>query len=332
MLESCSLCPRRCGVNRLKDNSGFCKTARRARVYSYMPHFGEEPCISGHSGSGTIFFSGCNMACVYCQNYKFSQLNPVRKLNAPLEERFLSNGVNPARNSDSPNAEDNVSNGGNEDRQVEADELAQFMLELQELGCHNINLVTPTHIMPQILEALSLAISKGLELPLVYNTGGYELPEVIRLLNGIVDIFLTDMRYAEDEMSTRYSNAPDYPEYNQTAVKQMHQQVGTAQIDKQGLINKGLIIRHLVLPDNIAGTAKIMRFIAQEISPQTYVSLMSQYFPCHKAGEFLNLSRRISKQEYAEAKKVMFESGLSHGWFQESRGLAHLAGINIKPR
>ncbi len=294
LLESCSLCPRRCGVNRLKDEEGFCRTGRLAKVYSYMPHFGEEPPISGHCGSGTIFFSGCNMACVYCQNYKFSQLN--------------------------------------EGREVESSELAHFMLELQELGCHNINLVTPTHVLPQILKALSLAIPTGLRLPLVYNTGGYELPEVIRLLEGIVDIFLPDMRYAEDRLSMKYSNAPDYPEYNQATVKQMHQQVGTAQIDEQGLIGKGLIIRHLVLPDNIAGTSKIMRFIAQEISSQTYISLMSQYLPCHKAGEYPELSRRISQQEYTQAKEIMLESGLSNGWLQESGGLVHLAGTNIRPR
>jgi putative pyruvate formate lyase activating enzyme len=294
LLESCSLCPRRCGVNRLKDKRGFCKTGSLARVYSYMPHFGEEPPISGQRGSGTIFFSGCNMACVYCQNYKFSQLN--------------------------------------EGRQVQPSELAQFMLELQESGCHNINLVTPTHVMPQILQALSLAIPRGLKLPLVYNTSGYELPEVIRLLQGIVDIFLTDMRYAEDEMSLRYSNTPDYPEYNQAAVKYMHRQAGIAQIDKQGLINKGLIIRHLVLPDNIAGTARIMRFIARQISPQAYISLMSQYLPCHKAGRYPELSRRISEQEYARAQEIMLSCGLSNGWLQESGGSSALAGINIKPK
>ncbi len=172
LLKSCMLCPRKCGINRFEDNKGFCQTGARARVYSYVPHFGEEPPISGHYGSGTIFFSGCNMACVYCQNYKFSQEN--------------------------------------EGREVEAGELAQFMLELQELGCHNINLVTPTHVMPQILTALSLAIPKGLKLPLVYNTSGYELPGIINLLQGIIDIFLPDMRYAENKMSISYSHAPHY--------------------------------------------------------------------------------------------------------------------------
>ena len=294
LIESCSLCPRRCGVNRLKDKKGFCKTGYLARLYSYMPHFGEEPSISGHAGSGAIFFSGCNMACAYCQNYKFSQLN--------------------------------------EGRGVESEELAQVMLELQELGCHNINLVTPTHILPQILEALSLAISRGLRLPLVYNTSGYELPEVISLLADIIDIFLTDMRYAEDRMSTKYSNAPSYPKYNQAAIQRMHQQLGATQIDNQGLITRGLIIRHLVLPDNIAGTDRIMNFIAQEISTDTYVSLMSQFLPCHNAFKYPELSRRISEQEYTQAQEMMLKSGLYNGWLQESGGLARLAGTNIKPR
>ncbi|MFC1658312.1 radical SAM protein [Candidatus Omnitrophota bacterium] len=294
LLESCCLCPRRCKVNRLKNQKGFCHTGLLARVYSYMPHFGEEPCISGSCGSGTIFFSGCNMACVYCQNYEFSQLGAGRE--------------------------------------VEIFELSKFMLELQGRGCHNINLVTPTHIMPQILKALSLAVPKGLEIPLVYNTSGYELPETIKLLEGIVDIFLADMRYAKDEMSQRYSDAPGYSGYSQSAIKQMHRQSGEAKFDRQGLIKNGLIIRHLVLPAGISQTASIMRFIAHEVSAHTYISLMSQYLPCHKAGEYSKLSRRISQEEYEEAKQAMLENGLDNGWLQESRGLARFAGVNITPR
>ncbi|KPK42999.1 MAG: radical SAM protein [Omnitrophica WOR_2 bacterium SM23_29] len=293
LLVSCSLCPRKCGINRLKDNRGYCKIGNLARIYSYMPHLGEEPPISGYRGSGTIFFSGCNMACVYCQNYKFSQLN--------------------------------------EGKEVEVEELSEFMLELQKLNCHNINLVTPSHILPQILKALILAIPQGLKLPLVYNTSGYELPETIKLLDGIVDIFLPDMRYSDNEMSARYSNAPDYPEYNQASVKQMYRQLEEAKFDEQGLIKKGLIIRHLVLPNNIAGTARIMHFIAQEISAHTYISLMSQYLPCHNADKFPELFRRMSEQEYNQAKKIMLNSGLSNGWLQEAGGLACLVGTNIKP-
>ena len=213
LLESCSICPRNCRVNRLKDQRGFCKTGYLPRVYNYMAHSGEEPCISGSRGSGTIFFSGCNMACVYCQNYKFSQLPP------------------PGNDTKGPQAGD----------QVDFSKLAEFMLQLQSRGCHNINLVTPTHLMPQILKALSLAIAKGLSIPLVYNTGGYELPEMIKLLDGIVDIFLVDMRYADQAMALKYSSAVDYPRYNQAAVRQIYRQTGQAQFSQAGLLLKGMI-------------------------------------------------------------------------------------------
>lgn len=256
-----------------------------------MPHHGEEPSISGTQGSGTIFFSWCNMACVYCQNYEFSQLG--------------------------------------QGREVEFEELAQFMLTLQKLGCHNINLVTPTHVMPQILKALEIAISNGLKIPLVYNTSGYELPQIIRLLNGIVDIYLPDMRYADNEMATKYSDALDYPKYNQESVKEMHKQVGVAEIEK-AIIKRGLVIRHLVLPDNISGTDKIMKFIAQELSKDTYISLMSQYIPYYKAREFKEISRRITYKEYVDARQIMQKYGLSNGWVQASYGLERFAGVNIK--
>lgn len=294
LLESCCICPRKCKVNRLKGELGFCKTDLRPRVCSFMPHHGEEPPISGKKGSGTIFFSHCNMACVYCQNYEFSQLE--------------------------------------QGREVDFAQIAQFMLELQNLGCHNINFVTPTHIMPQILKALTLAIPKGLKIPLVYNTGGYELPQIIKLLSGIVDIYLADMRYADSKAALEYSNAPDYPKYNQAAVKEMQQQVGVAKIDSSGIIERGLVIRHLVLPNQISGTEKIMRFISKEISQDTYISLMSQYLPYYKAGEFKAISRRLKSQEYEEAKQIMEKYGLSNGWIQESYGLERFAGVHIKPR
>jgi putative pyruvate formate lyase activating enzyme len=291
LLESCCICPRRCKVNRLKDEKGYCKTGLKPRVCSFMPHHGEEPPISGTQGSGTIFFSWCNMACVYCQNYEFSQLG--------------------------------------QGREVEFEELAQFMLTLQKLGCHNINLVTPAHVMPQILKALEIAISNGLKIPLVYNTGGYELPQIIELLKAIVDIYLPDMRYADNDMATKYSDAPDYPKYNQESVIQMHRQVGVAKIEK-GIIKRGLVIRHLVLPDNISGTDKIMKFIAEEVSKDTYISLMSQYIPYYKAREFKEISRRITYKEYADARQIMQKYGLSNGWVQESYGLERFAGVNIK--
>jgi putative pyruvate formate lyase activating enzyme len=293
MLKSCCICPRKCKVNRLKDQKGFCKTGLKPKVCSFMPHHGEEPPISGTRGSGTIFFSHCNMACVYCQNYEFSQLGKGREL--------------------------------------EFEELADLMLELQKSGCHNINLVTPTHVMPQILKALKIAIAKGLKIPLVYNTSGYELSEILKLLDGIVDIYLPDMRYADSDAASRFSSAADYPEHNREAVKEMYRQVGTAAIDREGVIKRGLVIRHLVLPNHIAGTEKIMKFIAKEISKDTYISLMSQYSPYYKACEFKEISRRITPEEYKEAERIMHAFGLYNGWTQESGGLERFAGVHIKP-
>jgi len=293
LLESCSICPRKCKVNRLKGELGFCKTGLKPKVCSFLPHHGEEPPVSGSRGSGTIFFSHCNMACVYCQNYEFSQMG-------------LGKEAGP-------------------------EELADFMLQLQDMGCHNINLVSPTHVMPQFLKALSIAIPKGLKIPIVYNTGGYELPEMIKLLDGIVDIYLPDMRYADNQMSVKYSSAPDYPKYNQEALKEMHKQVGIAKIDNEGIIKKGLIIRHLVLPDNIAGTEQVMQFIATKLSKHTYISLMSQYFPCYKAAQHKEILRRITSEEYESAKAAMEKYGLSNGWLQDSHGLDRFAGTNIKP-
>lgn len=294
LLEACVLCPRKCKVNRLKDKRGFCKTGLKPIVYSFIAHHGEEPPISGKNGSGTIFFSNCNMNCVYCQNYEFSQ----------------------------------AGEGGKE---VDAEELAKIMLELQKIGCHNINFVTPTHIMPQILKALQLAIPKGLKIPLVYNTGGYELAQIIKLLDGIVDIYLPDMRYADSDTAIKYSNAPDYPKYNQEALQEMQRQVGIADIDDEGIIKKGVVIRHLILPNNISGTDTIMKFIAKELSEDTYISLMSQYMPCYKASQFKEIDRRITYREYEDAQKAMQKYGLYNGWIQESYGLDRFAGPNIKP-
>jgi putative pyruvate formate lyase activating enzyme len=292
MLGSCCLCPRKCKVNRLKGKTGFCKIALHPVVYSSLPHHGEEPPISGQSGSGTIFFSGCNMRCVYCQNHEFSQ-----KI---------------------------------EGKAVSPEELAGSMLKLQALGCHNINLVTPTHVMPQIIQALVLAIPRGLAIPLVYNTGGYELPEIIKLLDGIVDIYLADMRYGDDTMAQKYSSAPDYVRFNQEAVRQMHKQTGIAEFDNAGVIKKGLIIRHLVLPNNISGTGKIMKFIAGNISKDTYISLMSQYTPYHEAAKHKETGRRITQDEYMDAQNIMQGCGLHNGWTQEAYGLDRFAGENIK--
>jgi len=292
-LVSCAICPRKCKVNRLENEAGFCKTGRLAGVYSFFCHHGEEPPVSGTKGSGTIFFSHCNMGCVYCQNYEFSQLGKGR------EYAF--------------------------------EELAGVMLKLQNAGCHNINLVTPTHVLPQILKSLESAISQGLKIPLLYNTSGYELTEIIKLLDGIVDIYLPDMRYADSAASKKLSQTLDYPRYNQDAVKEMYRQVGTAEFDADGLIIRGLIIRHLVLPNHASGTDKIMRFIAEEISKDTYISLMSQYLPYHKASGYPEISRRLRKEEYEEAKKILEGYDLLNGWIQESYGSERFAGVNIKP-
>jgi putative pyruvate formate lyase activating enzyme len=237
------------------------------------------------------------MNCVYCQNYEFSQLG-----------------------------------GG---REVDDEELAGIMLELQSMKCHNINFVTPTHVMPQILKALLIAVPKGLKIPLVYNTGGYELAEALKLLEGIVDIYLPDMRYADADKARLYSCVEDYPEYNRKALKEMFRQVGTAVFNGQGLITRGIIIRHLVLPGNVSGTEKIMRFIAQELSKETYISLMSQYNPYYKAAQspqYKDIARRLTLSEYQAAQEVMESLGLENGWVQESHGLEKLAGVHIKPR
>lgn len=293
LLKSCAICPRRCLVNRLVNEKGACQTGRCAVVTSYFLHLGEEPPISGINGSGTIFFTYCNLKCAYCQNYKLSQEG--------------------------------------EGREATKEELAGFMLSLQEQGAHNINLVTPTHVLPQILEALIIATEGGLKIPLVYNTGGYELAPIIKLLDGIVDIYLPDMRYGGGLEAKEYSDAADYPIYNQEAIKEMYRQVGNAQINSQGIIEKGLIIRHLVLPNNIAQTEKVLSFIKNELSGQCHISLMSQYFPCFKADKFPDINRRVSYEEYREAIDTMNKFGLSAGWIQEAGGLERFAGLNIKP-
>lgn len=292
LLLNCAICPRRCSINRLKDEKGFCQTGKNSVVCSYFPHHGEEPVLSGTKGSGTIFFSHCNMRCLYCQNYSFSQQK--------------------------------------EGREVEIDELADCMLALQNLGCHNINFVTPTHVMPQILQALIRAIELGLNIPLVYNTSGYELPEMIRLLDGIIDIYLPDMRYADNVHALKYSLAPHYVELNRDSVKEMFRQVGRATFDEKGIITRGVIIRHLVLPHDISGTQDICAFIAKEISTETYISLMSQYFPAFKAKQNPPLERRITLEEYESAIDAMNKYGLHNGWIQESGGLKRFAGTHIK--
>ena len=280
LLESCRVCPRECGGNRLKnDKLGFCRSGLDPMISSVSPHHGEEPPLSGTRGSGTIFFTNCNLRCVYCQNYPISQ---------------MGNGT-----------------------ERSPGELACQMVWLQEQGCHNLNLVTPTHFMPQILKALGIARERGFDLPIVYNTSGYESTEALRLLDGIVDIYLPDMRYSDDAAARKYSVAPHYPEINRAAVREMYRQVGNLMLDKHGIAKRGLIIRHLVLPQGLSGTEGIMKFLAEEISRDVYISLMSQYFPAFKANEFKELSRRITKDEYKDARRSMEKFGLENGWVQE---------------
>jgi len=279
LLSSCEVCPHKCRVNRLKGEQGICRSGEEVIVSSYNAHFGEEPPLVGNFGSGTIFFTNCNLKCVYCQNYPISQLGNGNK--------------------------------------VSLSELAKIMLALQKRKCHNINLVTPTHFVPQILKSLKLAIKMGLRIPIVYNTSGYESVETLKLLDGVVDIYLPDARYADNEIAKKYSAAPNYFEIMKKALKEMHRQVRDLVTDKIGVARSGLIVRHLVLPRGVSGTKKIMRFIAREISPHTYVSLMAQYFPAYQAGQFPAISRRINKEEYKEALEAFKEENLENGWFQK---------------
>ena len=277
MLNPCRICPRNCGVDRFTSNKGACRTGYLPIVASYNLHHGEEPPISGYRGSGTIFFSGCPLRCLFCQNYPISQY------------------IN-----------------GNE---ISIEELANYMLILQKKGAHNINLVTPTHVVPQFIEALAIAVEKGLNIPIVYNCGGYENLEVLQLLDGIVDIYLPDMKYGSDKNALRYSGVKNYVEINRKAVAEMYRQVGDLALDEDGVAVKGLIVRHLVLPNNISGTDEVLKFIAS-LSTTISISLMSQYFPAYKAPEIEELSKRLTVEEYQRATKLMKTLGLINGWIQ----------------
>ena len=279
LLSECRCCPRRCLVNRIKGETGFCGAGSEVMVASADAHFGEEPPISGWRGSGTIFFTYCPMRCIYCQNYPFSQLGQGRS------------------------------------KSVEA--LASIMTALQQKGCHNINLVTPAHFIPQILRALRKAVLKGLSIPIVYNTSSFESPEILSLLDGIVDVYLADMRYHDPEKSARYSGTDQYPQISKSAVKEMYRQVGCLVIDESGIARRGLMIRHLVLPNRIAGSKGIFSFIANQLSPSIPISLMSQYYPAYRASDYPELNHRITGREYQEALDWLEESGLVEGWRQD---------------
>lgn len=272
-LRRCDLCARGCHVNRLLANSGAaCGTGERARVYSCGPHHGEERPLSGRRGSGTIFFSRCNLECGFCQNWQISQRG--------------------------------------DGRDVAAEELARMMLDLQGAGCHNVNLVTPSHVVAQILEAVAVAAAEGLRLPLVWNSGGYDSPEALDLLDGVVDIYLPDMKFADSAVARPWLGVADYAEVNRAAVRRMHRQVGDLVLDETGIARRGLLVRHLVLPDNLAGTDRILAFIAEELSPATYLNLMDQYHPCYRAGSTPPLDRRLSRSEFRNVVREARSRGL----------------------
>jgi putative pyruvate formate lyase activating enzyme len=278
-LRRCDLCPHNCGVNRLAGETGFCRAGVKPKVASANIHRGEEPPISGTCGSGTIFFSYCTLRCRFCQNFPISQMG---------------------------NGEETTTGG-----------LAAQMLKLQRQGVHNINLVTPGHYLPQVLAALWLAVPQGFGLPLVWNSSGYEKADVIRLLDGVVDIYLPDMKYVDEEPAVRFSSAPDYRKYNHAAVLEMLRQVGRLRLDDEGIARSGLIIRHLVLPERGAGSGETLRWIAENLGRETHVALMKQFFPAHQASGIPGIHRKVTEEEYDEAVEALEECGLENGWVQE---------------
>jgi putative pyruvate formate lyase activating enzyme len=272
ILKECTACPRECRVDRTAGDTGYCRTGDKPFISGYGPHFGEESPLVGRFGSGTIFFGNCNLGCLFCQNYSISHLG--------------------------------------EGMAITFERLAGIMLDLQNEGCHNINLVTPTHQMPMILRALKIASGQGLNIPVVYNCGGYESLNALRILEGIIDIYMPDFKYSDRGMALRYSYAEGYPESAKAALKEMHRQTGDLVV-RNGIALRGLLVRHLVLPGGISGTEEVVRFIAEDISKDTYINIMDQYHPCHKAAEHPPLDRRITKAEYLEALKAAEKAGLA---------------------
>lgn len=281
-LAKCDICPRECGANRLAGKTGSCNSGLLPAVSSFCAHHGEEPVLSGRKGSGTIFFGNCNMRCVYCQNYQISQ-DPEAQERNEIEPRVL----------------------------------AERMIYLQDgLGCHNINVVTPSHLVPQIVRALLYAVPLGLRIPLVYNTSSYDSVRTLRELDGIISIYLADLRYASDRYARRYSRVRHYVESSRSAIGEMHRQVGDLVVDKSGIAQRGLIIRHLILPNDIAGSEESLRWLVDEVSPRTAVSIMSQYYPTHRASKHPLLNRRISPPEYNMVVNLVEKLNIVNGWVQ----------------
>ena len=273
LLKSCKLCPRRCGVDRLGDETGTCHTGKQAWVSSYNPHFGEEEPLVGTHGSGTIFFTHCNLLCLFCQNFEISHQGHGQK--------------------------------------VSDDELAAMMLDLQDQGCHNINFVSPSHVVPQILAAVGVAAAHGLSIPLVFNTGGYDRVATLKLLEGVFDIYMPDFKFWDPQIAEKACQAGDYPQIARRALREMHRQVGDLQVDGQGVARSGLIIRHLVLPQGLAGTREIMKFIARNLSPNSYVNIMSQYRPCGRAAEVSGLNSNLKTDEFQQAVQTAKAEGIT---------------------
>lgn len=282
-LSSCDICPRRCMVDRLNGEAGYCHSEEQPMVAAYCAHRGEEPAVSGIYGSGTIFFANCNLRCVFCQNYQISQNWHMQHGNT-----------------------------------ISIEMLADHMIELQERGCHNINFVSPTHFVPQIVQALVLAVPRGLKLPLVYNTNGYDSLETLRELDGIIDIYLPDIKYADADMALKYSDAPAYVTIVRDAIQEMYRQTGNLLLDEHGIAFRGVIVRHLVLPHDIAGSRQSLNWLAHAVSADVSLSLMSQYHPVHLAHRFPEINRHISLREYNRVMAALDECGLENGWVQSA--------------
>ena len=279
LMQNCKLCPRKCGVNRLKGQTGACRISNQLKVSSINLHYGEEPPISGKEGSGTIFFTNCNLSCVFCQNYPISQ---------------LGNG--------------NI---------ITTEKLADQMITLQKKGANNINLVTPTHVYPMVAETIFIAKQKGLTIPVLSNCGGYESVEVLELMEKFIDIYMPDMKYSSNENAKKYSGIDNYVENNRAAIKEMFRQKGILSFNEKQMAQKGILIRHLVLPNNIAGSKQTFEFIVNEISKQTYVSVMAQYHTANKSAGIPQLNRKITQAEYDEVLNLFYAAGLNNGWLQE---------------
>ena len=272
-LAACDLCPRLCRVNRRAGEVGFCRVGEDAPVASFGPHFGEEAPLVGYRGSGTVFFSGCNLMCVFCQNFGISRFE--------------------------------------EGTGVSGEGLAAIFLSIQAAGCHNLNLVTPTHVTHRVAEALSLAVPGGLSIPVVYNCGGYESVEILKELEGLVDIYMPDVKFLDEESAARYCDAPDYPEVVRAAVREMARQVGPLAVDRRGIAARGLLVRHLVMPEGGSTTRRVIDFLAEEIGKDTFLNLMDQYRPCGRALEYAEIGRRTTSEEWREAMEYARERGLS---------------------